>query len=113
MHYNLKKLLEPGKKTRIMCLLKELYGSGVEKLRIKKHEFTTPSKKKLEIATLASNYHIEVTPSDAGMHDRYLIFFFNFFLIPWVHNLILHSTLYLCIIVVFFLIYCFNFFKIN
>jgi len=62
-----------GKKTRIMCLLKELYGSGVEKLRIKKHEFTTPSKKKLEIATLASNYHIEVTPSDAGMHDRVVI----------------------------------------
>ena len=57
-----------------MCLLKELYGSGVEKLRIKKHEFTTPSNKKLEIATLASNYHIEVTPSDAGMHDRCLTY---------------------------------------
>ncbi|CAK8675082.1 unnamed protein product [Clavelina lepadiformis] len=62
-----------GKKTRIMCLLKEMYGSGVEKLRIEKHHFTTPSNKKVEIATLASNYHIEVTPSDAGFHDRVVI----------------------------------------
>lgn len=62
-----------GKKTRIMCLLKELYGSGVEKLRIERHTFTTPSNKKVEIATLASNYHIEVTPSDAGIHDRIVI----------------------------------------
>jgi len=53
-----------------MCLLRELYGVGVEKLRIEKHQFTTPSNKKIEIATLASNYHIEVTPSDAGIHDR-------------------------------------------
>ena len=51
-----------GKKTRIMCLLRELYGSGVEKLRIEQHNFTTPSKKKLEISTIASNYHIEVNP---------------------------------------------------
>ena len=53
-----------------MCLLKEMYGSGVEKLRIEKHEFTTPSNKKIDIATLASNYHIEVTPSDVGIYDR-------------------------------------------
>ena len=65
-----KQILVSGKKTRIMCLLKEMYGSGVEKLRIEKHTFTTPSKKKIEIATLASNYHIEVTPSDAGLQDR-------------------------------------------
>lgn len=54
-----------------MCLLREMYGPGVEKLRIEKHTFTTPSKKKIEIATLASNYHIEVSPGDVGFHDRY------------------------------------------
>lgn len=51
-----------GKKTRIMCLLRELYGSGVEKLRIEQHNFTTPSNKKIEISTISSNYHIEVNP---------------------------------------------------
>ena len=49
-----------GKKTRIMALLRELYGSGVERLRIEHQNFETPSKKKLEIITIASNYHIEV-----------------------------------------------------
>lgn len=103
-----------GKKTRIMCLLRELYGAGVEKLRIEhqsivvrrqtmKHTVTrppvqciaafqktcrhlplsvfmssesngpfvptsivlclqAPSKKKIEINTIASNYHLEVNP---------------------------------------------------
>lgn len=35
-----------GKKTRIMCILRELYGIGVEKLRIEHQTITTPSKKK-------------------------------------------------------------------
>ena len=51
-----------GKKTRIMCLLRELYGAGIEKLRIEHQTFTTPSNKKLDVSTVASNYHIEVNP---------------------------------------------------
>ncbi|KQL00064.1 replication factor C subunit 3 [Amazona aestiva] len=51
-----------GKKTRIMCLLRELYGAGVEKLRIEHQSITAPSKKKIEISTIASNYHLEVNP---------------------------------------------------
>lgn len=62
-----------GKKTRIMCLLKELYGSGVERLRMEHMNFTTPSNKKLEIMTVSSNYHIEVNPSDVGIYDRIVI----------------------------------------
>ncbi|XP_013907466.1 PREDICTED: replication factor C subunit 3 [Thamnophis sirtalis] len=62
-----------GKKTRIMCLLRELYGSGVEKLRIEHQNITAPSKKKIEISTIASNYHLEVNPSDAGNSDRVVI----------------------------------------
>lgn len=55
-----------GKKTRIMCLLRELYGSGAERLRNETMSFTTPSNKKIEIMTVGSNYHLEVNPSDAG-----------------------------------------------
>lgn len=62
-----------GKKTRIMCLLREIYGGGVEKLRIEHHNFETPSKKKIEVSTIASNYHIMVNPSDAGIYDRIVV----------------------------------------
>uniref|UniRef100_A0A3P8VYU0 Replication factor C subunit 3 n=1 Tax=Cynoglossus semilaevis TaxID=244447 RepID=A0A3P8VYU0_CYNSE len=62
-----------GKKTRIMGLLRELYGVGVEKLRIEHQTIVAPSKKKIEINTIASNYHLEVNPSDAGNQDRVVI----------------------------------------
>ncbi|XP_022921293.2 replication factor C subunit 3 [Onthophagus taurus] len=62
-----------GKKTRIICLLKELYGPGVDRLRMEQMEFTTPSNKKLEIMTVSSNYHIEVNPSDVGIYDRVVV----------------------------------------
>lgn len=65
--------LGAGKKTRIMCLLKELYGTGVERLRMENMTFTTPSNKKLEIMTVSSNYHIEVSPSDVGIYDRIVV----------------------------------------
>ena len=29
-----------GKKTRVMCILRELYGAGVEKLKIEQQSFT-------------------------------------------------------------------------
>ncbi|CAK9801447.1 Replication factor C subunit 3 [Anthophora plagiata] len=62
-----------GKKTRIMCTIKELYGSGVERLRMETMTFQTPSKKKLDITTISSNYHIEVNPSDVGIYDRVVV----------------------------------------
>ncbi|XP_031833156.1 replication factor C subunit RfC38 [Nomia melanderi] len=62
-----------GKKTRILCVLKELYGSGAERLRMETMNFETPSKKKLEITTISSNYHIEVNPSDVGIYDRVVV----------------------------------------
>lgn len=65
--------LGAGKKTRIMCLLRELYGPGVDRLKLEMMSFTTPSSKKLEIMTVNSNYHIELNPSDVGMYDRVVI----------------------------------------
>lgn len=62
-----------GKKTRIMCVLKELYGASAERLRNETMTFTTPSNRKIEITTVSSNYHIEVNPSDAGIYDRIVI----------------------------------------
>lgn len=65
--------LGAGKKTRIMCILRELYGPGVERVKMETMHFTTPSNKKLEITTVNSNYHIEVNPSDVGNNDRVVI----------------------------------------
>ncbi|VDD83854.1 unnamed protein product [Mesocestoides corti] len=62
-----------GKKTRICCLLRELYGPGVDKLRIEHHTFVAPSKKKVDISTVSSNYHLEVNPSDVGIYDRLVV----------------------------------------
>lgn len=65
--------LGAGKKTRIMCLLRELYGNGVERVRNETMTFTTPSNRKIEIMIIGSNYHIEVNPSDAGIYDRVVV----------------------------------------
>ncbi|KAJ3094247.1 Subunit of heteropentameric Replication factor C (RF-C) [Physocladia obscura] len=62
-----------GKKTRIMAVLKELYGPSVEKLKIDVRTFVTPSNRKIEINIVSSNYHMEITPSDVGTQDRLVI----------------------------------------
>jgi len=62
-----------GKKTRIMCLLRAIYGPGAERLRLDKRTFTTPTKKKIEINMICSNYHIELSPGDAGINDRFVV----------------------------------------
>ena len=51
-----------GKKTRVLALLRELYGPGVEKLKLDVREFTTPSNRKMELNIISSNYHLELTP---------------------------------------------------
>ncbi len=58
-----------GKRTRTVCLLRELYGPGAERLRIEHQTFETPSKKKVEITTVASNYHIEAS----NIHELCLV----------------------------------------
>ncbi|PWN40121.1 P-loop containing nucleoside triphosphate hydrolase protein [Ceraceosorus guamensis] len=62
-----------GKKTRIMCLLRELYGPATQKLKIDQRVFLNPSKRKIDVNVVSSNYHIELTPSDAGGYDRLVI----------------------------------------
>ncbi|CEL55937.1 Replication factor C subunit 5 OS=Neurospora crassa (strain ATCC 24698 / 74-OR23-1A / CBS 708,71 / DSM 1257 / FGSC 987) GN=B14D6.460 PE=3 SV=1 [Rhizoctonia solani AG-1 IB] len=62
-----------GKKTRIGCTLRELFGPGAEKLKLDQRVFLTPSKRKLDLNVVQSNFHIEITPSDVGMYDRVVI----------------------------------------
>ncbi|KII85150.1 hypothetical protein PLICRDRAFT_45294 [Plicaturopsis crispa FD-325 SS-3] len=62
-----------GKKTRITCTLRELFGPGVERLKIDQRVFLSPSKRKLEVNIVQSNFHIEITPSEAGNYDRIVV----------------------------------------
>ncbi|CAK9049800.1 Replication factor C subunit 3 (Activator 1 38 kDa subunit) (A1 38 kDa subunit) (Activator 1 subunit 3) (Replication factor C 38 kDa subunit) (RF-C 38 kDa subunit) (RFC38) [Durusdinium trenchii] len=62
-----------GKKTRVMALLREMFGPGVEKVKLEHRTFKTPSRRTIELTTLGSNYHIEMNPSDAGNNDRYVV----------------------------------------
>lgn len=62
-----------GKKTRVMALLKEVFGNGVERVKLEHRSFKTSTNKVIEISTIGSNYHIECNPSDAGNNDRFVI----------------------------------------
>ncbi|KAK8087062.1 hypothetical protein PG994_002036 [Apiospora phragmitis] len=62
-----------GKKTRIVATLKELYGPGVEKIKIDARVFQTSSSRKLEFNIVTSVYHLEITPSDVGNYDRVVV----------------------------------------
>jgi replication factor C subunit 3/5 len=50
-----------------------LYGPGAEKLKLDKRTFTTPTKRIVEINLITSNYHIELSPGDAGLNDRFVV----------------------------------------
>jgi len=59
-----------GKKTRVMALLREIYGPGVEKMKVEVRNFKFKSNN-VELTFIGSNYHIELNPSDVGPYrDR-------------------------------------------
>ncbi|KAI5289632.1 Replication factor C (RF-C) subunit [Ascosphaera aggregata] len=62
-----------GKKTRIIATLKELFGPGVERIKIDARVFQTTSNRKLEFNVVTSIYHLEITPSDVGTYDRVVV----------------------------------------
>lgn len=62
-----------GKKTRIMALLRKFYGPGVDHVRIDRRNFKTRSNKPIELKTIQSNFHIEINPSDVGVHDEIVV----------------------------------------
>lgn len=58
-----------GKKTRINCLLYELFGEPIYKLKIETYNLN----KNVDIIYKSSNYHIEISPGDYNIHDKYII----------------------------------------
>lgn len=67
-----------GKKTIILSLLQELYGCQIEKTRVehKPWDIDMPGRSgkiEVDVTTLSSNFHVEINPSDAGYHDKYII----------------------------------------
>jgi len=57
----------------VNCILKELFGAGVEKLKVDHRTFSYGSSGSVEISLVVSNHHIELNPSDAGFHDRIVV----------------------------------------
>ena len=114
-----------GKKTRILALLRDIFGSGVERVKLEHRSFKTPSGRAVEVTTVraareaqrryaqsaygatradvdacagatascsssptrhsrapsrsprppqvASAFHIEINPGDAGIYDRFVV----------------------------------------
>eukprot|EP00963_Diacronema_lutheri_P003352 scaffold281_cov318-Pavlova_lutheri.AAC.35 len=60
----------------VMALLREIYGPGVEKIKVESKPWKIEVGERtveVEILTLSSNFHIELTPSEAGYRDRYVV----------------------------------------
>ena len=66
-----------GKRTRIMTLLKEMYGVAALRLRLDTKTYEIPTKGNSniieEVTMISSSYHIEVCPADYGLNDRFVI----------------------------------------
>ncbi|KAH0923524.1 hypothetical protein HID58_023542, partial [Brassica napus] len=65
-----------GKKTLIMALLKQIYGASAEKVKVENRARKVDAGSRtidLELTTLSSTNHVELTPSDAGFQDRYIV----------------------------------------
>ena len=65
-----------GKTTLVKATLRELFGPGAERIKVE----TTPWKVKtpsrtvdVELTLASSNHHVELSPADAGTHDRYVV----------------------------------------
>jgi replication factor C subunit 3/5 len=63
-----------GKKTLVMATLRELFGAGVEKLRLEPRSFKVANRNEpLELNIIASSHHLELNPSDCGFYDRVVV----------------------------------------
>uniref|UniRef100_A0A7S2Q9E6 AAA+ ATPase domain-containing protein n=1 Tax=Zooxanthella nutricula TaxID=1333877 RepID=A0A7S2Q9E6_9DINO len=65
-----------GKSTRVHALLRELYGPGVDVIKVETRSVApnpnTPSNT-VDLQVVVSNHHLAVTPSDIGRKDRAVV----------------------------------------
>ncbi|CAL0299215.1 unnamed protein product [Lupinus luteus] len=65
-----------GKKTLIMALLRQMFGPGAEKVKVENRTWKVDAGSRsidIELTTLQSANHTEISPSDAGFQDRYVV----------------------------------------
>ena len=62
-----------GKRTRINAFLGALFGPSAHKLKLNQRTFTTPTGRTVDIHMISSDYHMELSPGDAGNNDRFVI----------------------------------------
>ncbi|GMM53112.1 replication factor C subunit 5 [Starmerella bacillaris] len=62
-----------GKQTRVGACLQELFGAGSRRIKIESRQLDAGGSKKLEITMVSSVYHVEITPSEAGNQDRFVV----------------------------------------
>ena len=64
-----------GKKTRIHALLREIFGKKVDAIKLENKEVSVGStdSKSITVTVLTSGSHLEITPSDSGYYDRYVV----------------------------------------
>lgn len=65
-----------GKKTLIMALLRQMFGTSAEKVKVENKTWKIDAGSRnidIELTTLSSTHHVELSPSDAGFRDRYIV----------------------------------------
>ncbi|GJQ15297.1 hypothetical protein GpartN1_g7088.t1 [Galdieria partita] len=63
-----------GKRTRIHAVLRQIFGSAIDKRKVE-HRFLKVGEppKEVELTTITSAHHIELCPADVGYNDRLVI----------------------------------------
>ncbi|XP_059428040.1 replication factor C subunit 3 isoform X1 [Corylus avellana] len=65
-----------GKKTLIMALIRQMFGPSAEKVKVENKTWKVDAGSRtldIELTTLSSTNHVELSPSDAGFQDRYVV----------------------------------------
>nr|GMD44888.1 replication factor C subunit 3 [Ipomoea batatas] len=65
-----------GKKTLIMALLRQIFGASADKVKAENKVWKIDAGTRtidVELTTLSSTHHVELSPGDAGFQDRYVV----------------------------------------